>query len=165
MILVLGTVAPAVNPATLTVAIAAAVISLGSLWVAILSLSRSPQVLWITDLDEISEDYETGPDRSPYIWRMKHSNRGRAVATSVRWRFIDRTGSRSDWSTYRNVAQGKDISVSAGVGASDLSDLSNPLKLKGQGPAYELEWRGARDKKRPHTKLLYPTQKTTVIRD
>lgn len=165
MISALATDVPGVNPATLAVAIAAAVISLGSLAVAALSLSRSPRVLWVADLDEISEDDEVGPGRSPYIWRMRHSNRGRAVATSVRWRFVDRAGSKGNWSGYRNIAQGEHIGLSAGMSATDLRELRNPFRPKGQGPAYELEWRGTRDSRRPHRKLLYPTEKTTFTTD
>ncbi|NIY62065.1 hypothetical protein GQ603_16160 [Clavibacter michiganensis subsp. michiganensis] len=147
---------------SLIVAVVAAAISFASLGVASLSLARSPRVLWVADLDEISEDDESGPDRSPYIWRMEYSNRGRAIATSVRWRFIFRSGSKSGWSEFRNLAQGEGISLSAGIDASDLLALSDPFKPKVRGPAYELEWRGARESRRPNTRLLYPTERTKM---
>jgi hypothetical protein len=153
--------------AALVVAIFAALAAIGSLVVAVISLRRSPNVLWVPEVDRIAPNDVEPDDPTPYVWTLDLVNRGRESATAVRTRFIGLDGTVHRWNDRGTVAQGGELRLHAGTPAGIISRLADPFVRRPpvgtrSGPAYDIEWRGAKERRKPYKKTFRPSERTEI---
>jgi hypothetical protein len=137
-------------------AIVATLVSSIALAISAVALRRAPKVIWVAETDDLVRAKVGSGD--PYVWNLHIANRGRATATHVAIRFVDRGGVVSPWRDCdpSALSQGDVLYCAFPITGNDLIQVNSPFQPRTAGPYCQLRWRGEVDRRDPNITSFRP---------